>query len=143
MHKLSEEEEDEWLDQGQITEEEIGAVDYDVWITEDRDELLVLRYDKRFSKYGKCPQCGYKTYYHARTETIKKATYSHSGLQEKIYECKNCNYRKKKKIVLPKLQKSGSGAASFSGGGSSWGGGSGSSSWGGGSSGGGGAGVSW
>lgn len=136
MHKLSEEADDEYLEEGQITEEEIGAIDYDVWITDNADDILILRYAKRFSKYKKCSQCGYRTYFLAHSHTIVAATYSHSGKKEEVYECKNCNYTHSKYITIPrKTRSSGSSGGGFGGGGGG--------SWGGGSSGGGGAGVSW
>ena len=138
MHLLTEEEEDRFLSQGQITEEEIGSVDYDVWVTQEEDDTLILRYKKAFSKYSSCPKCNFITYFLARTNTLKAATYTHAGKEEKIYECKNCGYRKRETVILPKKTRStGSAGGGFSGGGG------GGSSWGGGSSGGGGAGVSW
>lgn len=146
LRRLPESEEDRFLKKGQITEEEIGSVDYDVWASEDGEEILILRYAARFSRYEKCPKCGYKTYYHAHTKTIKKATYSSSGKKEMLMLCKNCGYNKKTYTTIPRLQKQSSSSwASGSSSGGSWGGssGGGSSSWGGGSSGGGGAGVSW
>lgn len=135
MHKLDEKADDEFLESGQVTEEEIGSVDYDVWVTDDRDEVLILRYAKRFSKYSECPKCKYRTYYHAHTHTLQHATYSNSGLQEQVFSCKNCNYQDRKLITIPKKTRSSGGGGGFGGGG---GGG-----FGGGRSGGGGGGVSW
>jgi uncharacterized protein len=135
MRKLNEGEEDEFLQKGQITEEDIQSVDYDVWITDDADDILILRYEKRFSKYSPCPECGFKAYYQSRSETIQAATYHSTGTRELSFSCKNCNYAHSKRETIPMLTRSSSGSGS----GSSGGGGS----WGGGSSGGGGAGVSW
>ncbi len=136
MNKLSEADDDAFLEIGQVVEEQIGSVDYDVWVTEEKDDALILSYKKRFSKYKTCPSCSFRTYYHARTETLRKATSSRSGRGVHIYECKNCHYTKRDEFTISKKSKGGIG---ISGGGSSGGG----SSWGGGSSGGGGAGVSW
>ncbi|RMG77796.1 MAG: hypothetical protein D6714_19245 [Bacteroidetes bacterium] len=135
LRKLSEEEEDRFLESGQIVEEEIGSVDYDVWVSEDESELLILRYAPRFSKYRRCPQCGFITYFLARTETIERATRYSTGRRRKEYQCKNCGYTHEVFETIPRIQSS-RGGGGFSGGG-------GGSSWGGGSSGGGGAGVSW
>ncbi|HMQ49078.1 MAG TPA: TPM domain-containing protein [Saprospiraceae bacterium] len=135
MHKLSEAEDDAFLEYGQITEEEIGSVDYDVWVTDDQKEVLILRYTTRFTKYSNCPKCNYRTYYHSHSKVIQAATYSHSGLSEQTFLCKNCHYNQVKRVVIPKKTRSSSGGSfGSSGGGSSWGGGR---------SGGGGAGVSW
>jgi uncharacterized protein len=138
MRLVPEHEEDAFLEKGHITEEEIGSADYDVWVTEAGDDILIQRYPKRFSHYSKCPSCKYSTYSLTKTDTIRAASYTHSGLRRETYQCKNCNYQQTRDVVLPKLVASSSSGGSRSGG--SWGG---SSSWGGGRSGGGGGGVSW
>ena len=137
MYLLSEEEEDAYLKAGQITEEEIGSVDYDVWKTEDENDILVLRYAKRFSRYQACPKCSYKTYHQTSSKVVRQATYSSTGSRKVVHQCKNCHYQKVNYQVIPQLTRS---SGSSSGGGFGGGGGS---SWGGGSSGGGGGGVSW
>ena len=137
MHKLNEQDDDFFLEAGQVAEEEIGSVDYDVWVTEDKDDVLILRYARRFSKYSVCPKCSFITYYLARTLTLEYPTYHSTGERLKKYECKNCKYQYNQRVIIPRKQRS-SGGGGFSGGG-----GGGSSSWGGGSSGGGGGGVSW
>lgn len=137
MRKLKEDEDDSFLTPGQISEEEIGSVDYDVWVTEDLEDALILRYARRFSKYKSCPKCAFTTYYLARTQTLRHATYHSSGQRLKRHECKNCHYQHEQLITIPRKQRS------SGGGGFSSGGGGGGGSWGGGSSGGGGGGVSW
>jgi uncharacterized protein len=136
MHKLDERADDDFLELGQIVEEEINAVDYDVWVTENRDDVLILRYAKRWSKYKACPKCGYTAYHKSHSQVLRHATYSHSGQREVIHSCKNCHYSYRQLITIPKKQRS-------SGGSSGGGGFSGGGSWGGGSSSGGGGGVSW
>ncbi|HHB51962.1 MAG TPA: TPM domain-containing protein [Saprospiraceae bacterium] len=136
LRLLTEDEEDDFLEAGQITEEDIGAADYDVWVDETGKDLLILRYLKPFAKYKNCPECNYKTYHLAQTVIIREASYRHDGYGERIYECKNCHYQHKQGFVISR------GADSGGGGGFS-GGGGGSSSFGGGGSGGGGASVSW
>ncbi|WP_282779631.1 TPM domain-containing protein [Phaeodactylibacter xiamenensis] len=135
MHKLHEVEDDRYLELGQVVEEHLGSVDYDVWITEDEEDILILPYKKRWSKYKACPKCQFRTYALSDTNVLRNATYSHSGKKEVIHTCKNCNYRNRRIVVIPKKTRSSGGGGSFGGGGGS--------SFGGGSSGGGGAGVSW
>lgn len=134
LRLLTEEEEDEHLDRGQVAEENLGSVDYDVWVAPEGKEVLVLRYASRFSKYKSCPSCGYTTYHHTQTNTLVPATTASAGMGEKVYSCKNCGYENRETYTIPR-HTSGS---SRSGGSSSSGG-----SWGGGSSSGGGGGVSW
>ena len=151
MKKLSEKDEDVHLDRGQQIEEEIGSVDYDVWVSDKPDDVMVLAYRSSLSKYSECPNCSYRTYYHADSRVIRSATYSHDGKGVRNYACRNCDYTKTKQYRVPRLQRQRTiivGGGGFSGGGGSWGGGGsfgggGGFSGGGGSFGGGGASGSW
>ncbi len=134
MHRLDEQADDEYLEEGRILEEQLKSVDYDVWITDDKDEVIVLDYKRRFSKYSECPKCKYITYYLVYDRVIKSATTTSTGTGEKKYSCKYCGYSKISTYVIPRKSSSSSGSSS---------GGSSGGSWGGGSSGGGGASSSW
>ena len=135
MNRLGEKEEDKYLKAGQITEENINSIHYDVWATEDRKRMLMLPYPTLFSKYSRCSKCRTKAYYLVYNRTISYATTSSSGLGEKKYECKHCNHVHQYTYIIPRKSES----KSSSGGGGGGGGGS----FGGGSSGGGGGGSSW
>ncbi|MCH2236045.1 MAG: TPM domain-containing protein [Crocinitomicaceae bacterium] len=145
MHKLSEEEEDEYLSKGQVSEEHVKSIDYDVWIADDKSDVLILAYKKWFSKYRKCPSCKAKTYWKVYDKTISSPTYTSTGTGERKHKCENCGHVSISTYTIPKLQRSSSSSSGSSSGGS-WGGGSsysGGSSYGGGSTGGGGSGSSW
>ncbi len=144
MHKLSEEEDNNYLEKGQIAEENVKSVDYDVWVSGEEGDVLIQKYKRWFSKYNSCPKCKYKTYYKVYDRVITAPTYTSSGTGERQYSCTNCGHTKTTRYTIPRKTKSStssSGSSSWGGGSSSWGGGGGS--WGGGSSGGGGAGSSW
>jgi uncharacterized protein len=149
MHKLSEEEDDQYLVKGQIAEEKVKSVDYDVWISGEEGDILIQSYKRWFSKYNSCPKCKFKTYYKVYDKVIVAATYSSSGTGEKFYKCTNCGHSKTVTYTIPQKTKSStssSSSRSWGSSSSSWGSSSSSSSsssWGGGSSGGGGAGSSW
>lgn len=148
MRKLSEEDEDEYLSRGQVTEELVKSVDYDVWITEKSDDVLVLAYRPLFTKYTTCPKCHFKTYRKAYDRQIVAPSYSSAGRGERKHECANCKHVDIQTYHIARLQRTNrtsgsSGGWRSSGGGSRSGGFSGGGSWGGGSSGGGGAGSSW
>ncbi len=144
MRKLSEEDEDEYLSRGQITEELVKSVDYDVWITEDSDDVLVLAYRPLFTKYSTCPKCHFKTYYKVYDRQIVAPSYTSAGKGERKHECVNCKHVDRKTYHIARLRRSNrsSGSRGWIGSGGS-GGFSGGGSWGGGSSGGGGGGSSW
>ncbi len=148
LHKLSEQEEDVHLNKGQMTEEIVNSVDYDVWINDAGDDIVILPYKTWFTQYSKCDHCKFKTYIKLYDKIIKRPTYSSSGKGERKYECKNCGHQKIKSYTIPRKQRSRSGGFYVGGGGGSFGGGGGFSgggggSFGGGSSGGGGSGSSW
>jgi uncharacterized protein len=131
---IPEKEEDPYLDKGQITEEEIGSVDYDVWANDDpQDDVLILRYARPYTRYSTCPACHFATYYQARSVTLASPTYSSTGRRGLYYDCKHCHHQEEKIEIIPMLTRTSSSSGGSRGGGS----------WGGGSSGGGGAGVSW
>ena len=134
MTLVPEDQEDAYLEKGQVTEEEIGTADYDVWVTEAGDDITILRYANNTWKYSTCPKCKYVTYHQTSSRTVRAATTYSTGSREVVKECKNCQYQNKEYQTIPTISSSSGGSGGSSGG---------SSSWGGGGSSGGGAGVSW
>jgi len=146
MHKLNDKEEDKYLSSGQLTEEIVRSVDYDVWLENDAAEVLILPYRPLFSAYTKCPKCNFATYIKDYDRQLVAATTSSTGTGERKHSCKHCKHEVIQTYVIAKIAKSTtSSSRGWSGGGSSggWSGGGGSSSWGGGRSSGGGGGRSW
>ncbi len=130
-----------YLSQGQLQEEKIKSVSYEIWQHLDDASIKLIKWKgRKHRRYEDCPKCKNRTLNKVYTKTITAATYSSSGLGEKMQDCTFCNYKQSfGTIILPKLQKSSSSGSSGSRSSSS---GS-SGSWGGGRSGGGGAGGSW
>jgi uncharacterized protein len=140
MYKITEQDEDEFLSFGQQAEEIVKSVDYDVWVTDEKDDFCILSYTPIFTKYTPCPKCKYKTYFKEYDRISVSPTYSSSGSGEKKYSCTNCNHVDHSTYLIPRLRRSSrtSGGRWIGGGGNSGG-----RSWGGGSFGGGGSGSSW
>ena len=136
MRLLDEEQDDAFLNAGQLCEETIRSVDYDVWVTEERDDIMVLRYDRWSGKYKACNSCSYRTEYKSSSHVITPATYSSSGLAEDRFTCMHCGHTRTATHVIPRKRRSSSSSGSSHGS-------SGSRSFGGGRSGGGGAGGKW
>jgi uncharacterized protein len=128
MTRLDEVADDEHLNEGQLAEEGVGSVDYDVWRCPSCAHHFTLRYPKWLSQYGSCPQCHNRTL-HSSTVTLEAATTTSEGTARVTETCGFCTYKNEFTKTLPRVSES----SSSSGGGSS------SSSFGGGSSGGGGA----
>jgi uncharacterized protein len=146
MRRLNEAEDDELLEGGQLAEERVGSVDYDVWRCPACAHHYTLRYPKRWSGASKCPQCHHRTVTIAETMTVVPTTAS-AGTATVTEFCAFCTFKKEYTKPLPMIPRAGSSSSdsygslgstgsSSSGGG---GGGSSSSSFGGGRSGGGGA----
>jgi len=121
MHRLSEMEEDELLDEVKQLEERLRSVDYDVWKCPQCSHHFMLRYPRWFSGYGKCPQCNHRT--GSKTEeTIIPATTSSSGKAKITEDCAFCTYHRVYYKTIPRISTSSS--SSGGGGGGSFGGGS-------------------
>ncbi len=135
MHLLSEKEEDLFLQSGQIAEETLKSVDYDVWLCPS-GHTSILPYHAQITKFTTCPKCGYKTYALQQDVVRLQPTIAQSGKGEKIFQCQHCQYEKSEFYAIPRLANTTAVFVGGKGGGSSFGGGS----WGGGFSGGGGAG---
>jgi uncharacterized protein len=126
MERLDEAADDDFLDDGQQTEEFVKSVDYDVWSCGSCGHMDIHGYKSWFSGHGNCPQCAYRT---MKTETtvLVSATTSSTGRKRIDYDCRHCGYHNQVFRVIPrKTKSSGSGGGSFGGGSSSGGGASGS-----------------
>jgi uncharacterized protein len=148
MHILSERKEDAHLKLSQQFEEELNAVDYDVFVCDDCGNEAIFTLDKP-SVYTECPKCGTKAFILHDKRVVVAPTFINGGTERTTYKCKFCGYEENNNTHLPRLSRSGSlaaGAAAgsiFSGRGGFGSGGFGGGSFGGGLSGGGGATGRW
>ena len=137
MKRLSEAADNAHLDKGQVLEESIGSVDYDVWTCARCDSVRVVPRQKWFSGYESCPRCKRRAVKRSSRQVVAP-TYASSGRREVSLKCRNCGYSRQLDETIPMLTRS-----SSSGGGGGRGGFGGGSSFGGGSAGGAGAGRSY
>lgn len=137
MTKLTETQDDREITAEDRLEEQLGSMNYDVWVCGQCAERTIVPHRRWFTSYRECPECKRRTL-KVTTKQTSAATYSSTGSAIETRKCKNCSYNRTKTIVLPMLTRSSSGSS----GGSSFSSGGGSS-FGGGSSGGGGAGRSY
>jgi uncharacterized protein len=135
LSKLDEKADDVFLSSGQLKEEELRSVDYDVWHCGHCKNYERLMYVSPNTKYEACPKCKFYALKWVSDRTIQSATEYSEGTGEEIKECKFCQHRNVRTYSIPKITRS----SSSSGGSSSSSGGS----WGGGRSSGGGASSSW
>ncbi len=153
MHILSEKQEDAHLKLAQQFEEELHAVDYDVFVCNKCANEAIFTLDKP-SAYSECPKCGTKAFILSDKRTLIAPTYISSGTERTTYRCKFCGYEENDNHNIPRLTRTEgaivggavlgglfSGRGGFGGG--DFGGGDGGGSFGGGMSGGGGATSGW
>lgn len=142
MHKLPEDEDNNYLTPAQDLEEKLDSVDYDVWLCDRCGATDIFPFEQH-SPYKSCPRCGTHAYSLLYDRVTVKPTHTRAGMGTKVYGCKNCGYRHEapyKIAALPSVVILPGGGGGHSGGG---GGGFSGGSWGGGSFGGGGASGSW
>lgn len=141
MRLLTNKEEKKYLQSSQILEEDLNSVLYDVYYCDNCRNNVVYKLNIP-GKYTACPECKNKTYSAEKSVTLRRATYTSTGLRRVTYKCKYCNYKNQVDVIIPRKEdsdsSSGSSSSSSSSGSSSSGG-----SFGGGSSGGGGSTSSW
>src|SRR5439155_14795685 len=70
--------EDDKLDAAQRLEEQLGSVDYDVWVCPSCLATDTERYLEWFSGFEECPACGHRTYKTERT-IVESPTYDSAG----------------------------------------------------------------
>ncbi len=102
MRRLSEKEEDDYLDTAKQLEEQLGSRDYDVWLCPSCNSTRVFAYDKTFSQYEKCPSCGTKAYRKKYDSVVRPSTTLSEGVMRTVYECEHCRYRGEKLTNIPK-----------------------------------------
>jgi hypothetical protein len=104
MKLLSEEEEDAYLDEGMIAEENVFSVDYDVWKDEDSGYVKIERYSGHLHAL-QCPECNYQTFKVTREEILKNPSSTEEGELMKHFQCGYCGYKAKKTVTLRISQK--------------------------------------
>ncbi|MCI7576332.1 MAG: TPM domain-containing protein [Bacteroidales bacterium] len=103
MRRLSETEEDEYLNSKEQAEEKAKTMDYDVWYCPSCLNHLVLPYRLQQSKYSRCPHCGALTYALMSDVVLSSATQLREGKGEKTYQCAHCRHKDVQFYTLPKL----------------------------------------
>ena len=97
MRLLSEEEEDRYLTNTQQLEETLGTRDYDVWLCEKCDRMIIYSYEES-DTYEECPKCHAKAYSKISEQIIY--TYLKGEILRKTYRCKACSHTGHKDIPI-------------------------------------------
>ncbi len=135
MKLVDEVHDNDYLTRAQDIEEQIGAVDYDVWVCPKDGETEIIPYISRSSAFTECPVCHAKTLRVVSDRTVRHPSTTSTGLRVVTKRCVNCGHEDDNTIILPKesiapaiiagaiVGSSGSGHSSGGFGGGSFGGG--------------------
>jgi uncharacterized protein len=126
MTKLSERADNAELSREEVLEENLGSMNYHVWVCNQCDERLIVPRTRWWVGYEKCPQCKRRSV-KKTTKALVAATYTSAGEMEVTLNCRNCGYASTKRVSIPRKQRgasSGGGFGGRSGGGGGFGGGS-------------------
>ncbi|MEB3355189.1 MAG: TPM domain-containing protein [Synechococcales bacterium] len=93
MVRLNEEADNQYLDAGKQKEEQLGSVNYDVWLCRSCSHHILKPYQNLSSQYQKCPMCYRKTL-ELSTHTLRYATYEEEGEEKVTESCENCSHRR-------------------------------------------------
>lgn len=142
MKLIDEVNDNKFLTRAQDIEEQIGAIDYDVWQCPVDGETEIIPYIQKSSSFTECPVCHARTYRVVSDRTTVQPTAFSTGTRVIERRCLNCGHSDQQYLTLPKVAPIvvvGGGG----GGGRSGGGGFGGGSFGGGFTAGGGASGGW
>jgi len=129
MRRLSEQEDDQYLEAGERREEALKSVDYDVWLCPGCGYHQSLSYNSWWSRYSVCPLCSHRTLSET-AQTLVSPTYSSTGTAEVTQDCQHCGHHHTYTRSIPrKVQSSSSSSSSSSSGGGRSSGGGASGSW--------------
>lgn len=102
MVKLRESEEDAHLNAGQQREEEIGSVQWDVWLCPKCRQVELASRSRWSSGYDRCPQCNFRTLSQTTVE-LEEATVQQEGVVEVRTRCEHCHHRSTHTRKTPRL----------------------------------------
>lgn len=111
MIKVDEVNDNSYLTPSQDLEEQIGSVDYDVWLCPDCGETDILAYIQTSSPMTECPICHARTLALKTDRVIRRPTATSVGLGIKEYECLNCHNHTNRNYEIPRDESAVVGAA--------------------------------
>ncbi len=102
MKLLNEEEEDKYMTEEMIAQEDAYTYDYDVWLDEETGEVVIEKYDGNLHALI-CDNCKFRTLKIISEEIEKSATATTSGSVKKHFVCSHCGREDIKHFEMPKL----------------------------------------
>ncbi|MCM1476017.1 MAG: TPM domain-containing protein [Muribaculaceae bacterium] len=104
MNKLDEHTDNEFLSAGQDFEENLGTVDYDVWLCPKCGTIERFPFLQNQTQYTRCPACHTVAMCLKSDRIVRPATTRSEGMGVKTYECLFCHHRDDRHYRLPRKE---------------------------------------
>ncbi len=104
LEQMQEQQDDEFLTQGQQLEERLQSVNYEVWLCRTCHSHQLIKRPSWFSSYAACPSCQHQTLIGQQTPLFPPSETS-QGLARLDRHCKHCQHRDSQDIILPRLNR--------------------------------------
>lgn len=104
MQLVDEVHDNDFLSRAQDLEEQIGSVDYDVWLCPQCAETEIIPYIQHSRAYTECPVCHARTMRVISDRVTLEPTTRHEGIRTITRQCLNCGFQDQENRRLPKEQ---------------------------------------
>lgn len=84
-------------------EERLGALKFTPYRCVNGHTYVLKEHGQAFNRYSTCEKCGAMTARMTKSQVVRAASYSHSGEEEKTYECSCCDSIYTSIITIPML----------------------------------------
>ncbi len=102
MQLMDEQHDNDFLSHAQDLEEQIGSIDYDVWVCPRDGETEIIPYVQRSSAYRECPVCHARTYRVVSDRIVRRPTTTTEGLRRITSRCINCGHEGDETRTIPR-----------------------------------------
>lgn len=102
MRLMDEVHDNDFLSRAQDLEEQIGSIDYDVWVCPKDGETEIIPYIQRSSAYRECPVCHARTLRVISDRIVIRPTTSREGLRQITSRCLNCGFEDHENRRIPR-----------------------------------------
>lgn len=102
MQLMDEQRDNDFLNRAQDLEEQIGSIDYDVWVCPRDGYTEIIPYLQRSSAYRECPVCHARTYGVVSDQITQQPTTRREGTRRITMRCLNCGHEDNEYRRIPR-----------------------------------------
>ncbi len=102
MRLMDEVHDNDFLTHAQDLEEQVGSIDYDVWVCPNDGETEIIPYLQRSSAFKECPVCHAHTYRVVSDRIVLRPTTRSEGIRRITRRCLNCGHEDDENQKIPR-----------------------------------------